>query len=53
MGTNVIYRDHIHKKKPVVVETLYMNTRTGMPTIVVAGSSNIFYFRNFSPFMKF
>lgn len=52
MGTNVIYEAAI-QEKPVAVETLYMDSKTGMPTIAVAGGSSIFYFRDFSPFMKF
>ena len=52
MGTNVIYEATI-QEKPVAVETLYMDSKSSMPTIAVAGGSSIFYFRDFAPFMKF
>lgn len=53
MGTNVI-KEFTIQEKPVGITTIYDTTeKPHQNTIAVAGGSSIFYFKDFSPKMKY
>lgn len=53
MGMNVIYEVQV-LEKPVAVVTFYdQHHKPNLPVIAVAGGSQIFYFKDFAPEMRY
>jgi len=53
MGTNVIY-EALVAEKPVAVATFFdQHHKPNLPVIAVAGGSQIFYFKDFAPEMRY
>jgi len=53
MGTNVIYEAQV-AEKPVAVATFFdQHHKPNLPVIAVAGGSQIFYFKDFAPEMRY